>query len=263
MDLTEKVNEKIKEMIGRGKFKSNLVKALLEIRIVDPFELPSDVHPYFFAQSANAYHEDSKRRFQESAVEGLKHSLSSRPCVEDLELDTKKISLFNGTIEDAILISVRDRGVYDNTIPRITLEEYNPKCCIASFSESKTEPVGFYLTLNYKEDDPYLGINHSEQQRKIGEAALIYVTPEFRGKGLGKLLTSKCALSVIEQESIEVLRFISAHQRMDSILKGLGFSTTEKTRYGENDYQINLQDRQSVREIFQRYLNCWLKNEPS
>lgn len=187
------------------------------------------------------------------------NSLNQKRPVNAYQLkDGRVLELRIGSEKDAENILTRDHKNYS------IYGSENPDVRIVSFSDSPSDPIGFYIITSYFENDKYWLKDEHDGQKMVGEQRLIYVSPKHRGQHLGSILTMSSVLESLDDSAIDTLKFEVANERIGNVLQRLGYMPAGKTSYGYDEYKIDLQGRKNaVREVFQQQLNQHLQAVPA
>lgn len=190
------------------------------------------------------------------AIAELKNSLDRKRPVKAYQLkDGRVLELRIGSENDAENILTRDHEDYN--VIRLPTPDFR----IASFSDSPSDPIGFYFITSYFEKGECRLKKERAEQKWVCEPGLVYVSLKHRGQHLGSILTMSSTLDSLDDGYSNTLKFAVENERIGNILQNLGFEPAGKTIYGYDEYKIDLQGRKSaVREVFQRSLNQYLQS---
>ncbi len=203
------------------------------------------------------YYEEHWPEYRNRAVENLRESLEKSKVTKRITLKDRRIlELREGTYNNADDIHTREHESY--SVPALAIgKEEHSDFRIACFADKPYEPVGYYFIRRYPEDDEYNTKPAQGDETIVAESKLVYVAPNQRGQHFGSVLMALASLEAIDDPRVHILRKQVANEKIESILKKLGFEPSgKKTTYGYTDYSLDLREnRESAREIFQKYLD--------
>ena len=84
--------------------------------------------------------------------------------------------------------------------------------------------------------------------------------PQLRGQAYGSILIAQAALELIDNEAVSFLRFIPANSIVQRKLDRLGFRTIRIPKNGNLVCDIDLSNRDAVRETWKQYLERFLES---
>ena len=209
------------------------------------------------------YYEEHWPEYRDRAVANLRESLEKSKVTKRITLkDGRILELREGTYKNADDVHTREHESY--SVPALAIgQEEHSDFRITCFADKPYEPVGYYFIRRYPEDDEYNKKPFQGDETIVAESKLVYVAPNQRGQHLGSVLMALASLEAIDDPRVHILRRQVANEKIESILKKLGFHPSgKKTTYGYTDYSLDLREnREEARRIFQEYLDSYTEPE--